>query len=606
MAEAIADYALLSDRRSAALVSRHGSIDWLCFPRFDSPSVLGRLLGDESHGHWSLRPSDPDARITRGYDGDSFDLVTRWSTGQGEVEVTDFMPSAGDHADDHHLVRRARGISGQVEMQQVLRLRFDYAGTVPWVRQAPELGVGAVVAVAGPDTVVLRGSTLRPAEDRSHVGTLTVDAGEVVDLVMTHQTSHLPLPGPLDVDDAERATLADWRAWASSVHHPHQPWAAQVRRSLLVLRALTHADTGGIVAAATTSLPEAMGGSRNWDYRYVWLRDAALSIDALLTHGALDEAREWRDWLVRAIAGDPEKLQIMYGLAGERRLPEQELTSLPGHRGSAPVRVGNGAYSQRQWDVYGEVAAALHRARECGLEVDAVAWSVQKAMLAYLALHWDEPDSGLWEIRGEPRMFTHSRVMVWTAFDRGVRAVEQLGLDGPVQEWRTLRDKIRADVVERGWDEEAGTFLQSYGRPGVDASLLMLPMVDFVPWDDPRMIGTIAAIERSLVRDGLVLRYDLDVSEDGLEGHESPFLICSFWLVEALARTGRLDEARAMMERLAATANDVGLLSEQFDPVTRSQLGNTPQAFSHIGLIRAADAIASVEDAAAATTPSRE
>ncbi|SDD59095.1 glycoside hydrolase family 15 protein [Auraticoccus monumenti] len=605
MAEAIADYALLSDRRSAALVSRSGSIDWLCFPRFDSASLLGRLLGDEDHGHWSLHPTDPDARSTRRYDGDSFDLVTRWTTTRGEVEVTDFMPSAGDHADDHHLVRRVRGISGHVELEQVLRLRFDYAGTVPWVRQAPELGLGAVVAVAGPDTVVVRGGSLHPGEDRSHVGTVAVGAGDVVDLVMTYQNSHLPLPGPLDVDGAERATRADWRAWASSVHHPHQPWAAEVRRSLLVLRALTHADTGGIVAAATTSLPEQLGGVRNWDYRYVWLRDAALSIDALLTHGALDEAREWRDWLVRAIAGDPEKLQIMYGLAGERRLPEQELASLPGRRGSAPVRIGNGAYTQRQWDVYGEVAAALHRARECGLEVDTVAWSVQKAMLAFLARHWDEPDSGLWEIRGEPRMFTHSRVMVWTAFDRGVRAVEQMGLDGPVEEWRTLRDRIHADVMANGFDEEAGTFLQSYGRPGVDASLLMLPMVDFVAWDDPRMIGTIAAIEESLVRDGLVLRYDLDVSEDGLEGHESPFLICSFWLVEALARTGRLDEAHTMMDRLVATANDVGLLSEEFDPITHGQLGNTPQAFSHIGLVRAAAAVASVEDAAAPDSSDR-
>ncbi|RCK67961.1 glycoside hydrolase family 15 protein [Desertihabitans brevis] len=589
MAEPISDYALLSDRRGAALVSRRGSIDWLCLPRYDSPSLLAKVLGDDNHGHWTLAPTDPAARSSRRYSDDSFTLLTRWETADGVVEVSDFMP-LGDAG--HHVVRRIRGLSGTVRMRQEVRFRFDYAGAVPWVRQSPELGDDALLATAGPDMVVLRGSHLDAAGDRSHSAEIDVAAGDVVDLVLTHQASHLPMTPPIDVDAAERETAAAWHAWAESVHHDHQPWSAEVRRSLLVLRALTNADTGGIVAAATTSLPEQLGGVRNWDYRYVWLRDAALTIDALLTHGAVDAAAEWRDWLVRAIAGDPEAMQIMYGIAGERRLPEYEITSLPGHRGSAPVRVGNGAYLQRQWDVYGEVSCALHRARESGLAVDAVAWQMQRAMLSYLAEHWDEPDCGLWEIRGEPRMFTHSRVMVWAAFDRGVRACEQFGLDGPVEQWAELRDRIRADVWEHGYDAGARTFRQSYDRPGVDAALLMLPLVDFVAWDDPAMVGTVEAVERELTRDGMILRYDVGVADDGVAGEESPFLICNFWLVEALASTGRLERATELMQRLVATANDVGLLSEEFEPSTGEQLGNLPQAFSHIGLIRAADAVA--------------
>ncbi len=589
MAEPIADYALLSDRRSAALVSRGGSIDWLCFPRFDSPSVFARVLGDHEHGHWTLAPVEPGASSTRRYDGDSFNLVTRWQTSTGVVEVTDFMPCSGE---GQHVVRRLRGVEGEVEMEELVRFRFDYAGAIPWVRQVPELGDDAVVATAGPETLVLRGTHVVPGDERSHRARMTVVAGQCRDLVLSHEASHRPLPPSLDVDRAEAETLAAWAEWADAVHKDRQPWSAAVRRSLLVLRALTHAGTGGIVAAATTSLPEELGGERNWDYRYVWLRDAALTIDALLTHGALDEAEEWRDWLVRAIAGDPENLQIMYGIAGERRLHEFEIDSLPGHRGSGPVRVGNGAYDQRQWDVYGEVAMALHRARECGVEISDVAWSVQRAMLGYLAEHWDEPDSGLWEIRGEPRMFTHSRVMVWTAFDRGVQACEQFGLEGDVARWRELRDQIRADVLEHGWDPEQQTFTQTYGQPGVDAALLMLPMVGFIAWDDPRMVSTVAAVERELSRDGLILRYDLEVSSDGVAGDEHPFLICNFWLVEALARGGQLDRARELMDRLVGRANDVGLLSEEYDPVAGEQLGNTPQAFSHIGLVRAADAIA--------------
>jgi len=586
----IEDYALIGDCHTAALIGKNGSIDWLCLPRFDSPSTFGALLGDEEHGQWSIAPLDAAAATTsasREYLSDTFVLVTRWSTSTGEVEVLDFMPRGDRRAD---VVRRVRGIRGSVVMTQTLRIRFDYADAMPWIRQVGTDEKPAIVAVAGPDAVIVRGPLLHP-EGHAHTGEFVVGAGDVVDTVLTWFPAHKEPPAATSVELQLKRTIEWWRGWASRIN-AEGPYAAEVRRSLLVLRALTHEDTGGIVAAATTSLPEEFGGTRNWDYRYVWLRDAALTLEALILHGFEKEAGKWRSWLLRAIAGDPADLQIMYGLSGERRLDERELTSLPGYGGSGPVRVGNGAYTQYQGDIFGEVMVALDAARTVGLDDNEFSRSLQLMLLDYAEQNWDRPDNGIWEIRGPKKHFTHSRVMLWAAFDRGIHSAETHGLVGPVDQWRKRREVLRAEIEQRGWNAEMGSYTQYYDGESVDASLLQLAQVGYLAADDPRMLGTVAAIERDLMRGGLLMRYRNETGVDGLDGGEHPFLACSFWLVEQYADSGRLDDAKALMDTLVSFANDVGLLSEEYDIVNRRHVGNTPQALSHLALVRAADAVA--------------
>jgi len=584
----IEDYALLSDCHSAALVGRDGSVDWLCLPRFDSPAVFSGVLGGPEHGRWLLAPADPGATCERRYLGDSFVLETTWTTSTGVVRVVDFMPTHDLRAD---VVRRVEGVEGVVRMRQELVVRPDYAKTVPWVRRVVDPdGLDGLLAVAGPDAFLLRGGPIPRAADRRHYGEWDHAADDRHDLSLTWYRSFREMPQRIDVGDRLASTLAWWQDWADRAdpgdHHP-----AAVRRSLLVLRALTHADTGGIVAAATTSLPEDFGGERNWDYRYVWLRDAALTLEALLTHGYQEEAEGWRRWLLRAVAGEPGDVQIMYGLAGERELAEHEQPQLPGYAGSTPVRTGNGAVDQYQADVLGEVLVALDRARREGVAEDEFSWPLQRALLGYVEDHWERKDHGIWEMRGELQHFTHSRVMVWAALDRGVRAVREAGMDGPADRWAELRDRVREEVELHGWDERRGTYTQVYGSPQVDASLLMLPQVGFLPADDPRMQGTVRALEEDLLRDGLVLRYDTGPGLDGLAGDEHPFLACSFWLVEQYARSGRVDDAHALMERCLACCSDLGLLSEEYDTTAGRQAGNVPQALSHLALVRAADAL---------------
>ncbi|HWR84694.1 MAG TPA: glycoside hydrolase family 15 protein [Rhodoglobus sp.] len=587
MARPIEDYAIIGDCHTAALVGRDGSIDWLCLPRFDSASTFGAVLGDRDSGRWLLRPTDPDAVAERRYLEDTFVLVTRWTTADGVVEVTDLMPHGDRRAD---VVRRVRGIEGAVTMHVDLRIRFGYADALPWLRQVPELHDHALVATAGPDAVVVRGPELHAA-DHAHVGDFTVTAGETVDSVMTWYPSHRQPPAAMPVDEAIEETVGWWRDWASTATaSPVYPEA--VRRSLLVLRALTHEDTGGIVAAATTSLPEEFGGQRNWDYRYVWLRDASLTLHVLLDHGFVAEAGDWRRWLLRALAGDPADVQIMYGLAGERRLDEWEVASLPGYDGAGPVRVGNAAYLQYQGDVFGEVMIALEAARRSGVDETAYSWPLQRAIMAYVEEHRDEPDNGIWEVRGPQRHFTHSRAMLWAAFDCAVRAVREHGMHGPVERWERCRDELAAEIEANGFDRVRNSYVQAYGSTEVDASLLQLAQIGYVAYDDPRMLGTVAALERDLLQDGLLLRYRTETGVDGLPAGENPFLACSFWLVEQYARSGRLDDATVLMDRLVGYANDVGLLSEEVETATGRHAGNTPQALTHLTLVRAADAIA--------------
>jgi GH15 family glucan-1,4-alpha-glucosidase len=584
----IEDYALISDCFTAALVGSDGSIDWLCLPRYDSSSVFGALLGDADNGRWLLAPNDTKSTSTRRYEDDTFILVTHWTTPTGEVEVTDLMPH-GDHRAD--VVRRVRGISGSVEMRQELRLRFDYARAIPWVRQLKNEERPALQAAAGPEAVILRGPRLHAdPQTQSHTGTFTVQTGEIVDVTLTWYRSHKDPPDPLDVAERLEETRGWWKTWAANCTH-EGPHYDEVVRSLLVLRALTHEQTGGIAAAATTSLPENFGGQRNWDYRYVWLRDASHTLIVLLAHGFNDEVSHWRNWLLRAVAGDPADLQIMYGLAGERELPESILPSLPGYQGASPVRIGNGAAEQFQSDVIGETLVAMHAARQAGIAEDENSWSLQRSLVQHLERVWHVPDQGIWEIRGEPRMFTHSRVMIWAAFDRAARAVEEFGLPGPGKRWARLRDQVRNEIEREGFDAERGCYTQYYGSKEVDAALLQLPQVGFCAADDPRMLGTVKAIEDDLLRDGLVLRYRTEAGVDGLPAGEHPFVACGFWLAEQYARSGRLDDSAQLLDRLCALANDVGLLSEEYDVSSGRQAGNTPQALSHLALVRAADAL---------------
>ncbi|MCP9212752.1 glycoside hydrolase family 15 protein [Streptomyces sp. NEAU-Y11] len=588
MSHRIDDYALIGDHQTAALVGRDGSIDWLCLPRFDSPACFAALLGDQDNGHWRLAPRDAGDCTRRSYIEDSLVLETVWETASGTVKVIDFMPQR-DRAPD--VVRIVEGVSGSVEMRGVLRLRFDYGHVIPWMRRDD----GHRIAVAGPDSVWLRSEpeVHTYGKDFSTRSEFTVSAGEKVAFVLTWHPSHEPRPRLIDPHDALRASLEDWRTWAARCTY-RGPYRDAVMRSLVTLKALTYAPTGGIVAAPTTSLPEHLGGVRNWDYRYCWLRDSTLTLNALLSAGYRDEAVAWRDWLLRAVAGDPAELQIMYGLGGERRIHEHELDWLEGFGHSAPVRVGNGAVAQRQLDVYGEVLDTLHLARVSGLPSEPHAWRMQSALMDFLESAWRDPDEGLWEVRGPRRHFVHSKVMAWVAADRAVRAVEaHPELSGDANRWRTMRDAVHREVCEKGYDPARSTFTQSYGSAELDAATLLIPRVGFLPATDPRVIGTIDAVRRELSEDGLIRRYtadgdaggDGDGNVDGLPGREGAFLACSFWLADALQLTGRRKDARALFERLLDLRNDVGLLAEEYDPAAGTLLGNFPQAFSHIGLV---------------------
>ncbi|MGV4924524.1 glycoside hydrolase family 15 protein [Streptomyces sp. BHT-5-2] len=583
----IEDYALIGDLQTAALVGRDGSVDWLCLPRFDSPACFAALVGGRDNGHWTLAPRSAEARAERAYRGDSLILDTVWETPEGSVRVTDFMPQRDRMPD---LVRIVEGLRGRVEMRGELRLRFDYGRVVPWVRATE----GSRVAVAGPDSVWLRtpaqGSTY--GKDFSTRSDFAVAAGERTAFVLTWHPSHEPRPDQIDPFEALAETTDDWHTWSARCRYDG-PYRAAVIRSLITLKALTYAPTGGIVAAPTTSLPEEPGGVRNWDYRYCWLRDASLTLNSLICAGYLDEAGAWRDWLLRAVAGAPDDLQIMYGLAGERRLPEFELPWLSGYQDSLPVRIGNAAVRQRQLDVYGEVIDSFHVARTAGLPAEPHAWSIQRAVVDYLESTWRDPDEGIWEIRGPRRHFVHSKVMAWVAADRAVRALERHPrLGGDVNRWRAMRDDVHREVCARGYDAERGAFTQSYGSRELDAATLLIPRVGFLPGDDPRVVSTVDTVRRELSHDGLVRRYSTEGrSVDGLPGGEGAFLVCSFWLADALLLTGRRAAARKLFEHLLTLRNDVGLLSEEYDPAARRQLGNFPQAFSHVGLVGTAFAL---------------
>jgi len=579
----IEDYAAIGDGHTAALIGIDGSIDWLCLPQFDSPACFAALVGEEENGRWLLGPGE-EHTATRRYLGDSGVLETTYTTKGGELRVTDSMPTGDRRAD---VVRRIEGVRGTVRVRHSLVVRFDYGRIRPWIHREQVSGQLALVAVAGPDKLVLAGPRIPPSVDGHHEETFEVQEGERLDFVLTWVPSYRDLPEPVDIDARLEHTLTEQQAWADACEYVG-PWREQVVRSLVTLRGLTHVDTGGIVAAPTTSLPEDFGGERNWDYRYCWLRDAALTLESLLAAGKASSAHHWRDWLLRAIAGDPGDMQIMYTVEGGRHLPERELDHLAGYAGSRPVRVGNGAVDQRQTDVLGEVMCALAVARDHGVSETRDSWSLQRTLVEQLAQSWQEPDNGIWEIRGPRRRFTHSRVMVWAAFDRAISAIEDHGLEGPLDSWRRLRDQVREEVLEHGYDAERNTFTQHYDTTEVDASLLVLPLVGFVDGQDPKMLGTIAVIEEDLMHDGLLLRYRTKSGVDGLRGDEHPFLACSFWLVAAYALADRCEDAAELMGRLVGMANDVGLLSEEYDVANSRMVGNFPQAFSHLALVRAA------------------
>ncbi len=590
MAGRIEDYAMVGGFRSAALISRDGSADWLCAPRFDSPACFAALLGDERNGHWLIAPTasrTPGAHRgepVRRYQGDTLILETEWRTFGGVVRVLDFMPCAGDAP---VLVRIVEGVSGAVEMECVLRLRFGYGQIVPWMRRLD----GSVVGVAGPDSVWLRTPVRLVGRDMSHQASFVVRAGDRVPFALSWIGSHLGPAPVIDVETALDDTRSFWEQWVSRCTYQGE-YRDAVVRSLITLKALTYEPTGGIVAAPTTSLPEDIGGVRNWDYRYCWLRDATITLEALLRTGYVEEAAAWRDWLVRAIAGDPSDVQIMYGVGGERRLAEWEADWLPGYEGSAPVRIGNAAVNQRQLDVYGEVIDAISLGTQAGLNFDRHSWGLLRALLRFLEQHWDQPDEGIWEVRGPRRHFVHSKVMAWVAFDRAIR-ISELGLPGRIEQWRAVRQRIHDEVIEQGYDAGRGTFTQYYGSTELDAAVLLIPEVGFLPPDDPRVISTVETIQRELMQDGLLLRYTLPEASatpdvDGLPGREGAFLACSFWLANALQMIGRTAEAKELFERLLALRNDVGLLSEEYDTRYNRLVGNMPQAFSHMPLIQAA------------------
>jgi GH15 family glucan-1,4-alpha-glucosidase len=590
----IEDYALIGDHQTSALVSRDGSIDWLCLPRFDSPACFAALLGDEENGHWRIAPKDAGPCTRRAYRPRTLVLDSLWETDSGTVRVTDLMPQR-DRCPD--VVRVVEGLAGEVTMRSTLRLRFEYGSVIPWMRRSD----GHRVAVAGPDSMWLRSDPeVRTwGKDFGTHSEFTVSEGEKVAFVLTWHPSHEPRPPQCEPHKALADSIEDWQAWADRCRYKG-PHADAVIRSLITLKALTYAPTGGIVAAATTSLPEEIGGVRNWDYRYCWLRDSTLTLGVLLAAGYQEEAKAWRDWLLRAVAGSPGDLQIMYGLAGERRIPEFELPWLPGYADSVPVRIGNEAVQQLQLDVYGEVVDSFMLARQAGLPAMPHAWQVQRRLLEFLESVWQQPDSGLWEVRGPRRHFVHSKIMVWVAADRTVRALEaDPRLRGDINHWRAMRDAVHREVCERGYDPDRNTFTQFYGSRELDAALLLIPRVGFLPPEDPRVTGTIEAVRKELSHDGFLRRYSTDdqTDIDGLPGSEGAFLACSFWLADALHLTGRPQEARELFERLVGLCNDVGLLAEEYDPVNRRQLGNFPQAFSHVGLAGAAFTLFGTDEA---------
>ncbi len=578
----IEDYALIGDCSTAALVGRNGSIDWLCWPRFDSSACFAALLGNEQNGRFLIAPIAQTAPATRSYRDGSLVLETVFDTPDGQVAVIDFMVPESPNS---CIVRIVEGRRGAVPMRMELALRFDYGNSVPWVTKRP--GGNGIVAIAGPQVVVLRTNVPIRGESMQSVADFSVAAGERAYFVLTQGESHLPMPPSVDVDDALYATEQHWAEWSKRLAYDG-PWAHAVRRSLLTLKCLTFTQTGGIVAAPTTSLPEALGGSRNWDYRFCWLRDATITLFAFMSTGYYDEAVAWADWLHRSIAGSPDQVQIMYGIAGERRLTEQEIPFLPGYQGAGPVRVGNAAATQLQLDVYGEVMSALHSARHANMLHNPQTWALQCGLLKHLEEVWQTPDEGLWETRGGPRHFTFSKVMAWVAFDRGIRDAEGCGLEAPVEHWRTVRDAIHATVCRDGYNETLGSFVQSFGSTALDASLLLIDATGFLPHDDPRVRGTVAAVERDLLVDGFVMRYRTEDGKDGLPAGEGAFLACSFWLAAALHGQGRTDEAHALFERLLGLCNDVGLLSEEYDSKAARFTGNFPQAFSHVALVTTA------------------
>ncbi len=574
----IEDYALLGDLHTAALVSIAGSVDWLCLPRFDSPAVFAALLHDETAGHWTLAPTAAASRVHRRYAGNTMVLETDWEAADGTVRVIDFMPP---RARTPHLVRIAVGLRGETAMRSMLRMRFDYGRVVPWVRTDGN----QIHAIAGPDLVRLVSPVPFRGDHFETLADFTVRAGDRIAFVLSWAPSHDPEMELADAEHALAATTDFWTGWSAGAAYPTGPYNEAVDRSLVTLKTLTYEPTGGIVAAATTSLPEELGGVRNWDYRFCWLRDATFTLQALLAAGFRSEAGAWRDWLLRSIAGQPDALQILYSVDGTRRLPEAELGWLAGYERSSPVRTGNAASEQVQLDVWGETLDALFLARQAGLPADRDAWALQVELMNHLESAWHEPDNGLWEVRGERQHFTHSKVMAWVAADRMARSVERYGLPGPALRWQQLRDQIRDDVVTHAYDRERNTFTQAYGSSALDASLLLIPRVGFLPATDSRVLGTIEAIRRELTVDGLVRRYQTNETDDGVMGSEGLFVACSFWLVDALHAAGQQRDAIALFERLLGLRNDVGLLSEEWDPVAERQLGNTPQAFSHFGLV---------------------
>lgn len=606
MAQRIEDYALIGNCESAALVGRDGSIDWMCLPRFDSPACFAAMLGAEENGFWRIRPVADGAKVTRKYRKNTMILETKFETSEGSVLLIDCMGRRDGHAD---VVRLVRGLGGSVAMRMDLVIRCEYGVVVPWVSRLDD---GRISAVAGPERIVLDTPVDTRGENMSTVAEFTVGEDDEVSFVLTWSPSYRPVPDRFSAGEViERATW-NWRQWfGGRSKRAAGEWDDIVARSLFTLKALTHFETGGIVAAPTTSLPEQLGGARNWDYRYCWLRDATLTLYALVDAGFLNEAVAWRAWLLRAIAGSPGQMQIMYGVAGERRLSEFELPWLSGYESSQPVRVGNAASEQLQLDVYGEVLGAMYQARRLGMDHDAAGWQLERKLVEHLETIWMDPDEGIWEVRGGRKHFVHSKVMAWSAFDCAIRSIEEFDLEGPVDRWRAARDALHGQICEQGFDHDLNSFTQSYGAKPLDASLLLMPLVGFLPVDDPRILGTVAAIEKDLLRDGFVARYDTSTSVDGLVGHEGVFLPCSFWLVDVYTLMGRQEEARAMFERLIALCNDVGLLSEEYDVEAKRQVGNFPQAFTHVGLVNSSHnlaraygpaqhrADASVEDAVA-------
>jgi GH15 family glucan-1,4-alpha-glucosidase len=584
----IEDYGLIGDCETAALVGRDGSIDWLCLPRFDSESCFGALLGGPENGRWLIAPQAPAKAIDRQYRDDSLILETTFTTAEGSVLLVDFMPPKGKASD---VIRIIVGVEGRVKMRSELVVRFDYGRTIPWISR---LENGMLRATAGPNMLLLSTPARLRGEDMKTVGEFTVAVGEKVPFVLTHAPSYLPIPKSPDPFRALADTEQFWREW-SATYKGAGKWSEAALRSLITLKALTFSPTGGIVAAPTTSLPEKIGGIRNWDYRFCWVRDATLTLLALMGSGYFQEASAWREWLVRAVAGNPDQLQIMYGVAGERRLSEWEVPWLGGFRNSKPVRIGNAAHSQLQLDIFGEMMDALYQARRGGLPESEPAWGLERALLEHLASIWKQPDCGIWEVRGEPRHFTYSKMMAWVAFDRGIKSSQEFDLPGPLEDWRRIRDEIHDDVCANGYDHDLGRFVQAYGGKEMDASLLLIPSIGFLPPTDGRVRATIEAIEQELLVDGFVRRYDTTTTNDGLPPGEGMFLACSFWLADAYQMLGRVEDAEQLFDRLLALRNDLGLLSEEYDPDQSCLVGNFPQAFSHISLINTAHNLSRAE-----------